>query len=78
MGSVDDEGLALVEAAEACLAAGVAVCRDGEPLSSIGEAVEEEAASRGVRVIPAVAGHGIGHQFHEPPDIYHFSKFPYK
>jgi len=72
VGEVDESGKKLVEATNACLMVGIGVCRDGEKVSVIGEAIEKEAKARGFQVIPAVAGHGIGCNFHEPPDIFHF------
>jgi len=76
VGNVDEEGKKLVEAAKACLDHGVMVCAPGVPFQRIGQVIEDIAEEKGYTVVPAFTGHGIGHQIHSPPDIYHYD-FPY-
>lgn len=43
--------------------------RAGRPINVIGQAVEKEARRGGYRVIPELAGHGVGRAIHEPPTV---------
>ena len=69
------EDLALIDATEASLYAGIAAMRVGDRLYAVGEAVEasiEAAAERDGRaygVIEDYVGHGIGTQMHMDPQI---------
>ncbi|ENN78234.1 hypothetical protein HUJ04_004394 [Dendroctonus ponderosae] len=72
VGDVDEEGRRLVAAAEACLQNAISLCKPGKPFRDIGGVIEETAAAFNFRVIPAFLGHGIGHYFHGPPEIFHF------
>nr|CAI5849846.1 unnamed protein product [Callosobruchus analis] len=72
VGDVDAEGKNLVQATEICLHEGVSACKPGEFFRTVGAVIEENAHKLGYRVIPAFLGHGIGHYFHGPPDIFHF------
>ena len=49
-----------VEVTRNCLAAGVAVCGPGRPLTGIGRAVHNTARRAGCSVVPLFLGHGIG------------------
>ncbi|XP_030764007.1 methionine aminopeptidase 1D, mitochondrial [Sitophilus oryzae] len=71
VGDVDDEGKKLVEATRVCLYEGIGVCKPEVHFRDIGYAIEKKASELGYNVIPAFLGHGIGHYFHGPPDIYH-------
>uniref|UniRef100_K1RFW3 Methionine aminopeptidase n=1 Tax=Magallana gigas TaxID=29159 RepID=K1RFW3_MAGGI len=71
IGAVDEKGRQLVEVTEKCLYAGIAQCRPGQKFLAIGTAIRDLAKANGFSVIPAFCGHGIGHEFHTPPDIVH-------
>lgn len=38
----------------------------------IGQAIEDIAEEKEFTVVPCFTGHGIGHQIHAAPDIYHY------
>lgn len=71
IGAVDEKGRQLVEVTEKCLYAGIAQCRPGQKFLAIGTAIRDLAKANGFSVIPAFCGHGIGHEFHTPPEIVH-------
>ncbi|XP_071446369.1 methionine aminopeptidase 1D, mitochondrial [Hetaerina americana] len=79
IGSVDDLGYHLVNAAQRCLQEAIAICQPGEYFCNIGNTIEYVARKNGVTIIPAFIGHGIGSYFHGPPDIYHtYNDYPGK
>ncbi|XP_069138306.1 methionine aminopeptidase 1D, mitochondrial-like [Argopecten irradians] len=71
VGNVDEDGKHLVDVARQCRDAGISVCGPGQPMSAIGDAISEVAASEGFSVVPQILGHGIGTYFHGPPDVIH-------
>ncbi|KAJ8947931.1 hypothetical protein NQ314_008524 [Rhamnusium bicolor] len=71
VGNVDDEGRNLVNATEICLNKAISICKSGTYFKEIGACIEETAYKLGFQVVPAFIGHGIGHYFHGPPDIFH-------
>lgn len=44
----------------------------------IGQTIEDVAEEKGFTVVPCFTGHGIGHQIHAAPDIYHIGDYPHK
>lgn len=73
IGNVSDEARRLVRSSKAALLAGLKAAKAGNQLSAIGQAIEEQAERDGFKVITAFAGHGIGKQLHEPPQVLHAS-----
>ena len=59
----------LVRCAEAAMWAGIQAARAGQPISSIGRAVEQHVRGGGFFVLKELAGHGIGRTIHEEPAI---------
>ncbi|XP_033749519.1 methionine aminopeptidase 1D, mitochondrial-like [Pecten maximus] len=76
VGDVDEDGKHLVDVARRCRDAGISVCRPGQPMSVIGDAISEVAESQGLSVVPEILGHGIGTYFHGPPDVIHVAHEP--
>ena len=71
VGEVSPERRRLLEAAwRACLA-GVGAVKAGARFGDIGEAVQQEAARLGCRVVEEFVGHGIGRRLHEEPLVPH-------
>ena len=62
----------LVACAEDAFWAAMQVARAGQPLSSIGRAVERKVRQRGLHVIRELAGHGVGRAIHETPEVLNF------
>ncbi|GAA3229434.1 type I methionyl aminopeptidase [Oerskovia jenensis] len=74
----DPADVALVEATERALWAGIAALATGERLGDVGNAVEDSieasAAADGVPygIIEEYVGHGIGTSMHQPPDVLNY------
>ncbi|KAG1705486.1 Methionine aminopeptidase 1D, mitochondrial [Nymphon striatum] len=72
VGKVDDNGKKLISITRECTYSAIRKCGPGLQLCVIGQTIEQIAKLNGFNVIPVFCGHGIGKQFHEKPDIYHF------
>jgi methionyl aminopeptidase len=72
VGDVDAESRRLVEVTRECRDRGIAAVRPGRPLSDIGSAIQAHAESHGYGVVRTFVGHGIGEQFHLPPNVPHY------
>lgn len=53
----------------------IKACGPDTPFNVIGSKIQRHAKNRGLTVLPAIIGHGIGAYFHGPPDVYHISKY---
>jgi methionyl aminopeptidase len=62
----------LVEVTEECLKRGINAVKPGGRIGDIGAAIQEYAESHGFSVVRNFVGHGIGREFHVPPQIPHF------
>ncbi|HET7306022.1 MAG TPA: type I methionyl aminopeptidase [Segeticoccus sp.] len=72
-GAADD--VALIDATEASMWAGIAALADGRPLYDVGAAVEDsiehsaERDGRGYGIVEDYVGHGIGTEMHQDPQV---------
>ncbi len=64
----------LIEVAQKALDKGIAQARVGNRLSDISAAIQHEVEQHGFGVIRDFAGHGIGKQMHEEPEILNYGK----
>ncbi len=64
----------LVHVTKDCLDAGIGAVRAGGRVGDIGSVIEKLAQSHGFSVVRDFVGHGIGRNFHEAPDIYHYGE----
>lgn len=64
----------VTEVARRSLQVGIDAVKPGRRLSDIGEAIEAYANGEGCSVVRDYVGHGIGREFHEPPQVQHFRK----
>lgn len=71
VGDVDEESRRLVEVTRQCLERGIDAVRPDRPVSDIGAAIEAHAHAHGYGVVRAFVGHGVGEQFHGPPQVPH-------
>ena len=71
IGDVEPDARRIVELAQRCRDAGVAVVRDGARMGDIGAAIEEVAAAAGCTVVREFGGHGIGRRMHMDPHVPH-------
>ena len=62
----------IVYVARESLKAGLSMVRSGNRLGDIGWAVQTYAEGQGCSVVREFVGHGVGFDFHEPPQIPHY------
>lgn len=74
IGEPSEEAKLVTETARRCLDLGIAVVRDGARLGDIGAAIQHYAESKGCSVVRDYVGHGIGREFHGPPQVPHYGK----
>lgn len=74
VGDVSQDIKKMVEVAQASLDKGIEKARPGNRLSDISAAVQEEVERYGYGVVRDFAGHGIGKEMHEEPEIVNFGK----
>jgi methionyl aminopeptidase len=64
----------LVQITHECMLKGIAMVRPGTRLGDIGHAIQQHAESHGFSVVREYCGHGIGHEFHEDPQVLHYGQ----
>lgn len=74
IGQTAPENERLVHAAKDCLMAGAAAARPFGQLGDIASAITRLAHRNGFSVVRDYCGHGVGLQFHEEPDVYHYGR----
>jgi methionyl aminopeptidase len=75
VGDVSPEKKHVVDVSFTCLQKAIAICKPGVPIWQIGEAIEDYATSQKCSVVNQFVGHGVGIEFHEPPEIpHHYNK----
>ena len=62
----------LCEVTRECLDLGIAAARDGNRIGDIGAAIQQHAHTHRFSVVREYCGHGLGRNFHEPPQVPHF------
>ena len=55
-----------------CLWQGIRAVRPGAKLNDVGVAIEAHATKCGYSVVRDFCGHGLGNEFHEPPQVLHY------
>ena len=53
---------------------GIAQVRPGAHLGDIGHAIQSFAENQGFSIVREFCGHGIGHKFHEEPQVLHYGR----
>jgi methionyl aminopeptidase len=71
VGEVSPEAESLVQIALISLRKGMEQVRPGATVGDIGWAIQTYAEARGCSVVREMVGHGVGFEFHEPPQIPH-------
>lgn len=74
IGSSSEKAQHLVQVAYNALDKGIAQVIIGQRLTNISAAIQEEVEAHGYGVVRIFAGHGIGQQMHEEPEILNYGK----
>ncbi|MEJ5358707.1 MAG: type I methionyl aminopeptidase [Desulfobacterales bacterium] len=74
IGTPGPEARKIVAVARECLRRGMAAVKPGNTLGDIGWAIQSYAEARGCSVVREFVGHGVGFDFHEPPQVPHFGR----
>jgi methionyl aminopeptidase len=72
VGEVDPESQRLVQVTREAMERGIEAVRPGQPISDIGQAIQDHAEAQGYGVVRDFIGHGIGEQFHTDLQIPHY------
>jgi methionyl aminopeptidase len=72
IGTVPEEVRTFAAVAQAALDKGIAQAREGNRLSDISAAIQAEVERHGYGVVRDFAGHGIGKQLHEDPEVLNY------
>lgn len=72
VGPASEEAVAVTQAAFDCMHLAIEALSPGCTVSEIGDAIVAEAHRRGFSVVREYVGHGLGQNFHQPPNIPHF------
>ncbi len=71
LGTITPEKQSVMDTSWECLQLAIAICRPGTEICQIGQVIEDYASTKGYSVVNQFVGHGVGIQFHEPPEIQH-------
>ncbi len=74
VGKISQDAARLVHIARQGLYEGLSQVKPGNYTGDIGAAIQSYAESHGCSVVREMVGHGVGIEFHEPPQIPHFGK----
>lgn len=72
VGTPEPEAKKIVRVAKKCLSNGMSMVKPGSTIGHIGWAIQKHAESQGCSVVREFVGHGVGFDFHEPPQVPHF------
>ncbi len=71
VGNPDSSAQKIVNVARECLRRGMMMVRPGNRIGDIGFAIQSFAEREGCSVVREFVGHGVGFDFHEPPQVPH-------
>ena len=74
IGTPGPDARKIVEVASQSLKQGMAMVKPGNTIGDIGWAIQDYAESQGCSVVREFVGHGVGLDFHEPPQVPHFGR----
>lgn len=74
VGTPGPEARKIASTARECLKAGIAMVRPGNRIGDIGWAIQQVAEGAGCSVVREYVGHGLGFEFHEPPQVPHYGQ----
>ncbi len=71
VGEPGPKAIKIVDVARECLKRGIMMVRPGNRIGDIGFAIQSYAEKEGCSVVREFVGHGVGFDFHEPPQVPH-------
>lgn len=74
VGIPGSDALKIVSVARESLKSGLSVVRPGNTTGDIGWAIQTYAEGEGCSVVREFVGHGVGFEFHEPPQVPHYGE----
>lgn len=74
IGDVSILAARLIRVTQECLYLGIKASQPGAHLGDIGAAIAKHAHANNFSVVREYCGHGIGNEFHEPPQVMHYGK----
>lgn len=74
VGTPGTEARKIVDVTQECLKRGMSKVKPGNTLGDIGWAIQTYAEGQGCSVVREFVGHGVGFEFHEPPQVPHFGQ----
>ena len=72
VGTPGPEAKKIVRVARKSLRKGMSMVKPGNTIGDIGWAIQKYAEGQGCSVVREFVGHGVGFDFHEPPQVPHF------
>ena len=72
VGSLGSQARKIVRVARESLKVGMSMVRPGNTIGDIGWAIQNYAEGEGCSVVREFVGHGVGFEFHEPPEVPHY------
>ncbi len=72
VGTPGDDAKKIVHVAKKSLLKGVLMVKPGNTIGDIGWAIQKYAERHGCSVVREFVGHGVGFEFHEPPQVAHY------
>jgi methionyl aminopeptidase len=74
LGKPGPDAKKIVRVARECLKRGMAAVCPGNTIGDIGFAIQSYAEGEGCSVVREFVGHGVGFDFHEPPQVPHYGR----
>lgn len=74
VGTPGPDAMKIVAVARESLKVALAMVKPGNTIGDIGWAIQRYAEGEGCSVVEEFTGHGVGFDFHEPPQVPHFGK----
>jgi methionyl aminopeptidase len=74
VGTPEPDAIKIVAVARESLKRGLSMVKPGNTIGDIGWAIQNYAENEGCSVVREFVGHGVGFEFHEPPQVPHFGR----
>ena len=74
VGDIADDVMKLCHTTKESLAVGIEVCKEGNRIGDVANAIQVYCESRGYSVVREMCGHGIGVKMHESPEVPNYGR----